>query len=348
MDKKLILAVAGSGKTTDLIDHLMSDQKVLIITYTNANTSNIYNQVLNKFNCIPEKFRIYSFFEFLYQFCFQPFIKKDDIRGYDFERNQNPYLKDNNINYYENVNAKKMYSNRLSKFCYKNFFNKIIDRIEKYFDYFYIDEVQDFAAHDFNFLFNLIQKINITSYLYGDFYQHTFDTSKDGNTNKNLYFNYLKYKKKVNEIAPSVSIDETSLLKSKRCPFEICNYIKDNLEINMESFSENHTDYPKLIEDEDEIDSIINDKSFVKLFYSEHYKYNIFNTNNWGNSKGLTYENVCVVLNNSTFNNFINKNLKKLKSQTKNKFYVACTRASKKLVFIEEKKISKYKKMIRS
>ena len=41
MDKKLVLAVAGSGKTTEIINKVNYDDKTIIITYTENNYNNI-------------------------------------------------------------------------------------------------------------------------------------------------------------------------------------------------------------------------------------------------------------------------------------------------------------------
>ena len=49
-----------------------------------------------------------------------------------------------------------------------------------------IDEIQDIAGRDFSFLEQLMTA-NMNMLFVGDFYQHTYDTSRDGNTNKNLF-----------------------------------------------------------------------------------------------------------------------------------------------------------------
>lgn len=59
-------------------------------------------------------------------------------------------------------------------------------RLEKYFDEFIIDEIQDIAGRDFSFLEQLMTA-NMNMLFVGDFYQHTYDTSRDGNANKNLF-----------------------------------------------------------------------------------------------------------------------------------------------------------------
>ena len=37
MDKKLVLAVAGSGKTTEIINRININDKAIIVTYTDNN-----------------------------------------------------------------------------------------------------------------------------------------------------------------------------------------------------------------------------------------------------------------------------------------------------------------------
>ena len=69
MDKRLVLAVAGSGKTSEIIDKVNYDDKTLIVTYTEANYNNIKNKIIKKFNEIPsglEFIRIFlSFISFV-------------------------------------------------------------------------------------------------------------------------------------------------------------------------------------------------------------------------------------------------------------------------------------------
>ena len=78
------------------------------------------------------------------------------------------------------------YSNRLSLFLEKaKVIDDIKERIETYFDEFLIDEIQDIAGRDINFLETLMST-NVDMLFVGDFFQHTFDTSRDGNVNKNL------------------------------------------------------------------------------------------------------------------------------------------------------------------
>ena len=45
MDKKLILAVAGAGKTTYIINNVKYGKRTLILIYTDANYENIIQKI---------------------------------------------------------------------------------------------------------------------------------------------------------------------------------------------------------------------------------------------------------------------------------------------------------------
>jgi DNA helicase-2/ATP-dependent DNA helicase PcrA len=89
MDKKLVLAVAGSGKTTEIINKVNYDDKTIIITYTENNYNNIRNKIIKKFNEIPPNMRIYTYFSFLYKFCFLPLKKNLNVKGIDYNTIKN-------------------------------------------------------------------------------------------------------------------------------------------------------------------------------------------------------------------------------------------------------------------
>ena len=112
----------------------------------------------------------------------------------------------------------------------------------------------------------------------------------------------------------------------------------------MESYFNNSSKVVEIVT-ENEVDTIIKDNSIIKLFYQNSKKYNINNVDNWGNSKGETYEDVCVVLNANTYKSYKRNELISLPSVTKNKLYVACSRPTGNLYFVEEKLLKDYLKV---
>lgn len=50
MDKRVIFAVAGAGKTTYIVNRLSRGKRSLIITYTNANYNNLRKKIIDTIN----------------------------------------------------------------------------------------------------------------------------------------------------------------------------------------------------------------------------------------------------------------------------------------------------------
>lgn len=74
----------------------------------------------------------------------------------------------------------------------------------------------------------------------------------------------------------------------------------------------------------------------MKLHYQNGAKYGSCHKN-WGETKGEDhYQNVCVLLNKSTSEKFFFGKLEELPPSTKNKLYVAITRAKGDVYFINE------------
>ena len=64
VDKKLILAVAGSGKTTNLIDELNLTERFYLVTYTITNESLLRLRIIKKFGYLPNNIKVFTYFNF--------------------------------------------------------------------------------------------------------------------------------------------------------------------------------------------------------------------------------------------------------------------------------------------
>lgn len=336
-----MLAVAGSGKTTYLVRKLDETQRVLIITYTIGNTRNLKNSIIEKFGYLPNNIKLKTYFSFLHSFCYKPFLA-DKVKSkgiyWKFPNEKTRNLERSNVAYYL-LKGKWLYHNRIAKLLEeKQIILDINKRLEKYYDSIFVDEIQDFSGHDFN-LIEGISKSKVNVLYVGDFFQHTFNTSSDGQTNKNLHKDFAKYSGRFKKMG--LELDETTLKSSYRCPTPVCEFIKTELGIEIHSKSENKS-IIKWISEESELKEIINNNKIVKLFYQKHYEYQC-HSDNWGNCKGLEFENVCVVINDSTLKLFNKNKLRDLNEQTKNKFYVACSRTMNNLYFVSQKQLEKFK-----
>lgn len=129
--------------------------------------------------------------------------------------------------------------------------------------------------------------------------------------------------------------DKSTLSKSFRCSTTVCKFINDKLGISIESHRTDETEV-EFIDDKEKATEFFNDTNIVKLFYQEHYKYNCF-SRNWGDSKGEDkYFDVCVILNKTTLDQYSKDKLNELKPMTRNKLYVALSRAKNNLYLIPD------------
>lgn len=346
-NKRLIHAVAGSGKTTKIIESIDPQKRNLIITYTETNQNTIRAKLIDKFGYIPESTFIFGVFEFLYSFCLVPYLGKRP-KGINFDYETQGQFDNNSID-----TTGRIIQNQLSKSLLRGFLiykknnipfdNSYLERIDKFFDCIYVDECQDFASDDFDWLLSL-SNLNAEVSLLGDFYQKTFSTSRRGNKGKGVHSNFDNWIKVISD--SGFEIDLSSLSKSYRCPKIVCDFIVEKLSIEISSqLEEKYSAQITLIDSQDKIESIMTDDNVMKLFYQKSYDYDC-KSQNWGDSKGSEYENVCVVLNPTTYILFVANRLNELPSQTKSKFYVACTRTRGNLYFVNQSDLEKYKKMM--
>jgi len=324
MDKRIILAVAGSGKTTYIIGNLNSCKRTLLLTYTIDNSQTLRRKIAQKYGYIPDNISIYTYYQFLYQFCVRPLLGyKHRIKGIDWTATPAPRTSKESDRHYFTKN-RRLFHNRIAKLLIeKDSVGEVCERIEKYFDVVCIDEIQDFSANDFNLVLGVCQA-NLDILFVGDFYQHTFDTSRDGSTRVNLHKDFDKYVREFEKAG--LWVDRTTLVRSYRCGPQVCDFVAEKLRISIESHRTDDVDVVG-VSDYETAAKLYDECNTVKLFYDSQSRYECV-SNNWGKSKGRDdYDDVCVVLNKTTLELFESDRLDELSPTTKNKLYVALTRA---------------------
>lgn len=336
MDKRVIFAVAGSGKTTYITDNLRTDKRSLIVTYTNGNYKNLHKKILSKFGGKwPESITLMTYFSFLYKFCHKPFLAdKLKAKGLCYNRNPKERAKQTELDYYMSP-GRYLYSNRAALLLEKTaVIDRVKGRLEMYFDEFVVDEVQDIAGRDFTLLESLMEA-NLGMLFVGDFYQHTFDTSRDGNANGTLFKEKAKYEARFT--SKGLQVDNASLRNSWRCSENVCAYIRDSIGIRISSNRSNLDNTSvEYVSDATRIESILDDKQIVKLHYQNASKYGNGHKN-WGKTKGEDHHNdVCILLNKNSSALYHQGKLNELPQSTKNKLYVAITRARGNIYLMDE------------
>ena len=344
MDKKIIFAVAGSGKTTHIIKGLSADKRSLIVTYTNSNYDNLRIKISDKFNGEwPENVTLMTYFSFLYKFCYKPFLA-DTVKARGILYDQKILTDEQKTKRKHGATQKKpeyymttnryLYSNRLALLLEKqNVIKDVKSRIITYFDEFVIDEVQDISGEDFGLLEHLMLT-DINMLFVGDFYQHTYKTSVNGNTNKNLFDDKTKYESRFT--SKGFLLDTTTLTNSWRCSRNVCDYVRNNLGIAIYSHRPGIENTSiEYVTETKRIDAILADSRIVKLHYDKSSKFGAGHKN-WGDTKGEDhYHDVCVILNEIATSKRNSGKLQDLAPLTKNKLYVAITRARNNVYLVD-------------
>ena len=362
MGKKLILAVAGSGKTYNICNSLDPNARNLILAFTHRNIDNIIHELVEAHGTIPRQTEVMTFDSFLYQIALRPYEsiilshfgeKNRRIKGITFRNppEQSIYIK--NKGYRPNPHYSPIdtfnhyfvddlyYCEYLSKLIIKTncsrtpLLDKITHYMNMFFDCVYFDEFQDYREYDFELIKKLFEKLDDV-YGYGDYYQH----SVSGTNNSGKPYKLGKKDVPIEDFIEMIQswgvvVDTNLLCQTRRCPQNVCSLISKKLNISIEADND-HTGHIRLVRNEDIASRVLSDNSIKKLVYKEAAKYNM-NCINWGYSKGDTYAATCVILT-EAFDDFLAKSfsLQSIAPTTINELYVAITRTSGDLWFIRK------------
>lgn len=353
---KLIIAAAGSGKTTEIINKAIENKvdKILITTYTTDNANELKKNMIKKVGCIPSNIVIQTWFSFLLKHGVKPFqhcITDKKINGMRLV-NTASGMKTSKISYPENDVDKyyfdkryNIYSDKISKFCIRcdeNNDGAVIDRISRIYSHIFIDEVQDLAGYDLEIIkLLMLSRSKIT--LVGDPRQVTYLThnpKKYKQYSNGMIENFILEKcKKCN-----CEVDKISLNKSHRNNEYICKYssrLYHELEEPVSNQKVKTTHDGIFIVKKKDVNKYLKEYNPVQLRWNSKITVNkdyIFM--NMGESKGLTFDRV-LIYPTSEMKKWIEDNSYKLKDTSKAKFYVALTRAkySVGIVFDDKKEL---------
>lgn len=352
MDKRVVLAVAGSGKTYYICNNIDETKRNIIIAYTNQNIKNILNELKERYGYIPQNTLVMTFHSFVYNYMIRPFDNligeyygrndfisngvsiisppQSSIKLKNGKRRKNPkYNKVDTLEHY--IIDRKYYSDYLSKLVLKtknkeiSIVNIACDNINKFFDNIYIDEMQDFREENWLLLVEIIKKVN-NILLVGDYNQHSVSAINNHGfpfQNKKEYISYNDYIDYLKTLG--LIVDETSLLKSRRCSKEVCQFISNKLNINIES-NEDNVGKIIWISNLNDVLKILDNNEIIKLVWEQPETYD-FNSISWSYSKGDTYNDICIILTDTYFD-LDQDNFKYPSSIISiNKLYVALTRS---------------------
>lgn len=208
----------------------------------------------------------------------------------------------------------------MSEYIIKNYIEDVKEKLGRYYDCILVDEFQDLSSCELNLFANISKNSNYDFIAVGDFYQKTFDSSRKGNINKNVYKTYDDFKEYFKE--HNIEFNDKLLIETKRCNESVCSYIRKKLEIEIISNKDTGFFYDDFSCESKIKEAISSKKKF--LFFNNSKNFHC-NASNWGKSKGLTFDEVYVVISTDLYTKL---NDGKLTEHTLRKLYIALTRAT--------------------
>lgn len=355
MKNKLMIAGAGTGKTTFLIEEaLKSDKKVLITTYTINCKNEIIEKIVDKNGFIPSNITVQTWFSLLLQHGIKPYKRALEIKhvkginmvpgrsGYRFTARGVPvYWGEKNFYQYYFDKKGDLYTDKLSKLVTRlddATDNRVISRIAAIYDKILVDEVQDMAGYDLDILKRLM-KTDSKIIMVGDPRQSIYNTHFDSKYKKYSNGNIDNFFKEECEDI-EYKIDNDSLNKCYRCHKDIILFVNNfyseypPMEYS-EIIANNHQGV--FLITPDRVEEYIKQYNPIQIIYNAKTNTSSLSpTITMGKSKGATYRRV-LLYPTSEFKKYIMTGKANFNEETKNKLYVGMTRPIDSLTFVVDK-----------
>lgn len=236
---KLVIAAAGSGKTTYLVREALAveSRRVLITTYTESNELGIRQKFLEIHGSVPGNVHIQTWFSLLIEHGIKPFqgnlfewdvagMLLDSKRsGFLYKTKKGPvYRAEGDFRAYYFDRRNRVFSDKMSKLvlrCNGASDGAVFERFSRVYPYIFVDEVQDLAGHDLDILMTLFKSTS-NVVLVGDPRQVTYLTHNEARHKKYADGGIEKFLRDTMPKKIKCDIDTVSLAASHRNSTAIC------------------------------------------------------------------------------------------------------------------------------
>lgn len=239
-ENRIVIAAAGSGKTTYLVEEAVKirGERVLITTYTESNEAEIRQKFFELVGHVPANVVIMTWFSFLITHGVKPFqgglfdfpvagmvlvSAQSGIRFYNTKGIGVPWPEEATDKHYFDP-IRRVYSDKLPKLairCNEKSGGAVIDRISRVFRNVFIDEVQDLAGYDLDILAELARS-SVRLLMVGDPRQVTYLTHHERRYKKYADGGIVNFLRNELPRKVPVDIDQTTLNRSHCNSAEIC------------------------------------------------------------------------------------------------------------------------------
>lgn len=228
-DIRLTLAVAGSGKTTGIVNSCMSadpSERILILTYTAANQQELRDRLAAKAGN-RHNVEVSGWFAFLIEHFVRPYLPfaypGRRLRGFDFASEPQQRVANDQWRRYFNKQSevRKVHLAQIAHRVNQASDGAPLSRLGRIFDRIFIDEVQDLCGWDLEVL-QLLMTSQVRLEMVGDVRQAILLTNARELKNKQYKFMKIWDWFRSQECAQRLTIDQNS--NSYRCRPEITEF----------------------------------------------------------------------------------------------------------------------------
>lgn len=243
-NKIFYIASAGSGKTTQLINHILeaATSRIAFITFTSESQKNTKNIIIEKIGYLPRRIRIFGWYEFMMRYFILPYkstviseLKTKKI-GFTYDADYTPTYKTKsgqifNKKYKDDLLKKfftkdlKLHKDLTAEFaylCIKSNQTSVKSRVEECFEILCFDEAQDFSGYDMDIFKILVKNVSCEILFAGDSRQHIYSTTKFGSKKYNGRLDKYIANEVNSKRKEWVKLDYTTLAATHRSVPEIC------------------------------------------------------------------------------------------------------------------------------
>lgn len=183
---RLIIAAAGSGKTTYLVKEALAltGKRIALLTYTNSNSDEIRKKLIECNGAIPSRFDVLTWFRFLLHECARPYqrsVYPDRRIGtiHYTDGKSALYVPHKDTARYYFANKDEVYADKIAQFvidCNHRTNGLVTARLKAIYDCVFIDEFQDLAGYDLDVVQELLES-GVGVVMVGDPRQTIYDTN---------------------------------------------------------------------------------------------------------------------------------------------------------------------------
>lgn len=342
-NNKVIIACAGSGKTTRLVLDAIAnpDRRIAFVTFTINNTNGIIKRFGERYGGVPKHVDVMTWFGFLLREGARPHqhavYSEKRIKSIYLVNGQSPWWhgEQKPAKHYF-VDGDLIYTDKIANFiirCNERSKGKVVQRLQQVYTDLYIDECQDLAGPDLDFIELLLQS-NIRVTLVGDPRQSILSTNL---ARRNKKYRKSGVTKKFENWEDNGLCKIETMNKTRRCNSDICNFVNalwPGME-DMSPLSDDQTGHDGIfLVAEKQVDAYIQKYSPQVLKHGKRKKAAEYERSglNFGVAKGMECGRVLIVLTGPMKKFLKTGDLSHLKS--KDRLHVAVTRAFHSAAFV--------------